>query len=263
MKSQTLPTKRRPASKGIIRRLSAKTKSRKQRASAATANDFDMEEGNSKISRALTIIFMIHVVAIGLIFIHHQFLDGRTGTSKATSTQSSAKSKAAAAAAAEDLSPLSSGESPYIVKSGDTYKSIAQAYGVHVNDLRALNQEVAMQTGLILKIPAKRVIVAKPNRVIVTTPVEGAAAAVVEPEPRVITPARDEGLVQAIDFKSAPKAQLVEAVNLSSDRTYIVQAGDSIYRIANRFKVDQKLLMEMNGIKDARKMRTGMKLKIP
>ncbi|MEY5013559.1 MAG: hypothetical protein RLY69_1274, partial [Verrucomicrobiota bacterium] len=35
------------------------------------------DDGGSKISRALTIIFFIHIAAIALIFIHQRFLDGR------------------------------------------------------------------------------------------------------------------------------------------------------------------------------------------
>jgi LysM repeat protein len=42
-----------------------------------------------------------------------------------------------------------------------------------------------------------------------------------------------------------------------------VQPGDSIWRIANRNKVSQDALMRANGISDARKMKTGMKLVIP
>ena len=45
--------------------------------------------------------------------------------------------------------------------------------------------------------------------------------------------------------------------------SYVVQAGDSVWRIANRFKVSQDALMKANGITDARKMKTGMKLAIP
>ncbi len=80
MKLQTLPVKRRPVPKGIFRRLSAVTRSKKQRVAAAAAAplpEMDVEDGGSKISRALTIIFLIHIVAIGLIVVHQRFLDGR------------------------------------------------------------------------------------------------------------------------------------------------------------------------------------------
>ena len=80
MKPQTLPVKRRPVPQGIFKRLSAVTGSRKQRvaATASSAAEVDADDGSSRISRALTIIFLIHIVAIGLIFIHKEFLDGRS-----------------------------------------------------------------------------------------------------------------------------------------------------------------------------------------
>ncbi len=79
MKPHTLPVKRRPAPKGLLKRLSAVTGNRKQRvAAAATAGEMETEDSSSKISRALTIIFLIHIVAIGLIFVHQKFLDGRS-----------------------------------------------------------------------------------------------------------------------------------------------------------------------------------------
>ena len=79
MKSQMLPVKRRPVPKGLFRRLNAVTNSRRQRvaAAASSAAEMEAEDSSSKISRALTIIFLIHIVAIALIFIHQRFLDGR------------------------------------------------------------------------------------------------------------------------------------------------------------------------------------------
>ena len=42
-----------------------------------------------------------------------------------------------------------------------------------------------------------------------------------------------------------------------------VKSGDSVWRIANRFQVNQDALMQANGISDPRKMKIGMKLVIP
>src|SRR6478609_7308982 len=80
MKLHSLPVKRRPVPKGIFKRLRAVTGNRKQRvaATATGAPGMESEDSSSKISRALTIIFLIHIVAIGLIFVHQRFLDGRT-----------------------------------------------------------------------------------------------------------------------------------------------------------------------------------------
>lgn len=260
MKSQTLPVKRRPVPKGIFRRLSAVTRGRKQRVAAAAVPSVDMEadDGGSKISRALTIIFLIHIVAIGLIFIHQRFLDGRPSeTARVAKTSTPA---AAPVVQREDLPRLSSGEKPYVVRPGDNYARIASAEGVDEGDLRLLNKHVEIGPGLILKIPPKRIVAEEPPEV----------TAIREQTPSD----QDRGLVEAVDVTNAPKAQLVrpnvrpassaEAAPLTaSGKTYTVQPGDSVWRIANRFKIGQDKLMKANGISDARKMKTGMKLVIP
>lgn len=79
MKHDRIPTRRSPARKTLYARLFNKARPVKQRASAAaTASAGDMEEGGINISRSLTIIFAIHIIAIGMIFIHKQYLSGRT-----------------------------------------------------------------------------------------------------------------------------------------------------------------------------------------
>ena len=49
MKSQTLPTKRKPVSKGVFRKLSAVTQGRRRKQRAATtagSRDFDDDQGS-------------------------------------------------------------------------------------------------------------------------------------------------------------------------------------------------------------------------
>lgn len=263
MKTQTLPVKRRPVPKGIFRRLSAITRNRKQRVAAtAPSSDMDIDDGGSKISRALTIIFLIHIVAIALIFFHQRFLDGRPADQAAVANtfaapESTATATATAVPAAPsrtDLPRLSSGEKPYIVRAGDNFARIAASEGVDEGDLRLLNKHVTIGPGLILKIPPKRIVAIEPPEVTAI---------------REQTPAdSDRGLVEAVDVSSAPKAQMIRSTQNDSSATatgssYVVQAGDSVWRIANRFKVSQDALMKANGITDARKMKTGMKLAIP
>ncbi|MBC8125810.1 MAG: LysM peptidoglycan-binding domain-containing protein [Gloeobacteraceae cyanobacterium ES-bin-144] len=270
MKPQTLPVKRRPVSSGIFRRLSAVTRNRKQRvAAAATASpsELEVDDSGAKISRALSIIFLIHIVAIGLIFVHQRFLDNRTTTPSKVAKADTRQATAAMVLATperqrSDLPLLSSGEVPYIVKSGDNYSRIAASKGVDEGDLRLVNKHVNIGPGLILKIPPKRIV------------------AVEAPEVTAIrdnTPSdQNRGLVEAVDVTNAPKAMLVRpsmshettprSINTqvsSSGKSYVVQPGDSVWRIANKFKVNQESLMRANGISDAKKMKTGMKIVIP
>lgn len=278
MKFQTLPVKRRPASQGIFRRLSAVTRSRKQRV-AASANPADLEEDNSgsMVSRALIIIFLFHIVVIGLIFIHQHFLAGRppesTEISKAGTAEVTATAGLPPAAESAALTP---GEQPYIVKAGDSYAKIATTAGVDENALRLLNKHVNLSPGLILKTPPP----ATTTTATTATTTTAAATATVPPLALASTRAAipdavpDGGLVDAapVDVSGAPKARLVRANTprepaaappAAAGKAYVVQQGDSIWRIAHRSKVSQDLLLRANGISDARKIKPGMKLIIP
>lgn len=277
MKFQTLPVKRRPVPKGVFRRLSAVTRNRRQRVAAApaaaSAADFEEEESGTKISRALIFIFLIHIVAIGLIFLHQRFIDGRDSGEKADAPKLQSAAEAALAAVPEpapreELPQLSSGEKPYIVRAGDNYTRIAAAEGVDEGELRLLNKHVDIRPGLILKIPARRIVAEEPPEV----------AAI-----RAQTPSdHDRGLVEAIDVSNAPKARLVRpagevpgafravektsapaAAPAASGKTHTVKPGENIWRIAGKYKVSQDALMKANGISDARKLRSGMNLVIP
>ncbi|MES2440347.1 MAG: LysM peptidoglycan-binding domain-containing protein [Verrucomicrobiota bacterium] len=261
MKPHTLPVKRRPVPKGIFKRLSAVTGNRKQRVAATATPDMEIEDNSSKISRALTIIFLIHIVAIGLIFVHQKFLDGRTPDEpKAAMVVAQQENQAAAGTQQRmDLPRVNKGEKSIPVTAGDNYTRIAAREGVDEGDLRLLNRHADIVPGLILKIPPKRP---------VAEPAE--AAAILE---SVATESSD-GLVSAIDVSDAPRAKLVRpniargaeaaaAPVVASGKTYVVQNGDSVWRIANRFKVNQDALMKANGITDARKIKAGMSLAIP
>jgi LysM repeat protein len=256
MKSQTLPVKRRPAPKGIFKRLSAVTRSRKQRVAAtATAGDFETEDSSSRISRALTIIFLIHIIAIGMIFFHQVYLEGRstdsTETPKPVAQDASPVIASAAATPRGNLPRLSSGDTPYIVRTGDNYPRIAAAHGVDESDLRLINKHVEIGPGLILKIPPKR---------LVEEPAPVADPLVAEV---------DNGLVDALPANGTIPAATVVRPNVSQPaitsgaESYVVKSGDTIWRIATRYNVTPDALMRANNITDARKVRIGMTLNIP
>ena len=262
MKLNTLPVKRRPAPKGIFKRLSAVTRSRKQRVAATAHPEMEDDDSSSKISRALTIIFLIHIVAIGLIFVHQKFLDGRVPEDLKTASTSKPGTGTAAAVVAprEDLPRLSTGEEPYVVSQGDNYARIAAELGVDEGDLRLINNHVEIVSGRLLKIPPKRIVAQDPPEI----------AAIRQQGVGEV----DRGLIENVDISNAPRAQLVRpnvshgaaaqaTPSAASGKTYVVKSGDNVWRIANRFKVNQTSLMKANGISDARKMKVGMSLTIP
>ena len=276
MKFRTLPVKRKPLNNGLFRRLSAVTRNRKQRVAAAAvpgAADMDIDDGGSKISRALTIIFLIHIVAIGLIFIHQKFLDDRPSD---TAKLKPAAAEAVASPVPREEGPrFSSSDRIYVVKPGDNYTRIAEAEQVDEGDLRLANEHREIGPGSLLRIPPRRIVAEEPPEV----------TAIRENTP----PDTDRGLVEAVDVTNAPKARLVRpnavppisgeipsasrpaaqggtataAPTATSGKTYVVRSGDTIWRISNQLKVSQDALMKANGISDPKKIRAGMSLVIP
>jgi len=279
MKHQILPVKRRPAPKGILKRLSAVTRGRKQRV-AATA-EMDTDDGSSKISRALTIIFLIHIVAIGGIFVHQKFLDSRMPAveivksgKKPKAGKSASESAATGAPTGLELPRFAPGEKPYFVRQGDNYGRIATTAGVDESDLRAMNQNVEIVPGLMLKIPPKRIVASEPPELAEIRSQE--------------LPAQDRGLVEAVpvNASAAPRAQVIaatpkvepkasakldaktvakraETAAKTSSKSYLVKSGDTMTRIASKHSVKLDALMKANGIIDPGKIRIGTNLVIP
>ena len=263
MKFQTLPVRRRPVSKGIFHRLSAVTRKRQRVSASATMAGMDMEDGGSKISRALTIIFLIHIVAIALIFIHQRFLDGRQKESTRAVTREVATPAVVTKEVGAPNAPAAqnSGKS-HVTKDGESYASIAAMHGVAEADLRQLNQDKAMRKGLILSIPVQKVEVAEVVSEAVAEPVAPTNDAVVATD--AVT---DEGMVDAVpvDVSAAPKAKaIVESESAaSSGKTHLVKKGDTITKIAKQYKVTQDALMSANSIIDPTKLKAGANLVIP
>ncbi len=48
-----------------------------------------------------------------------------------------------------------------------------------------------------------------------------------------------------------------------SGKTYVVQKGDSLYSIAEKFKVDASVLIKLNGIDNPKKLKIGQTLHVP
>ncbi len=267
MKPQTLPTKRRPVSKGLLKRLSAVTGNRRQRV-AATA-DMEIDDGSSKISRALTIIFLIHIVAIGLIFVHQKFLSGRSiSETIAPAPKQEATSAVVTSSGKQiNLPRINPNEETYLIKQGDNYARIATTLGVDEDDLRMINGHVDIVSGRELKVPARRSVA-----VIEETPAAAKPLlAVHEPATIDIVDTSEEELVDTAPptASNIPRAKIVDEKasvqpkSKASGKSYIVKSGDSIWKIANKYKVSEAKILKANGIKDARKIKVGTPLVIP
>lgn len=292
----TLPTKREPVKKGIIKRLHAVTKNRKQRVAAtAMAGDFDTELPGRKIGMALAVIVGVHVIAAGLVFFHHWRLEGRGGDAGAGGASAPAMLTSNA-----PLPTVSKGDEIHPVSSGENYQTIADKYKVDANELREANNNTPIRPGLLVKIPPKKISAmdspevaamraeSKPDdrgfdvEIKKAIPVPGAT--LVKPNVPKNSAANFSAVNKTESETHAPKATPVAKTTTTpkdkesakesskkesatpkagSGRSYTVQNGDTLYRIAGRYKISPEQLMKANGISDARKLKPGMTLSVP
>jgi LysM repeat protein len=258
MNPPTLPIKRRPVSKGFFKRLNAVTRHRNQRV-ATTATAEDVEERDH--SRGFVIIVLIHILAIILYFVHLNFLNDH---SPEQSAKPATKAPALAPKPRVESPPIiSPGDAACMVAAGDNYTRIAAREGVDESALRAANNNATIRAGMTLIRPPKRIVATDPPEVVTIRSQKPSLA--------------DRGLVESTELETSPtppRAVLVrpnivrdtkpaKATAVTKGRSYVVQPGDNVLRIAKRFKIDSSALMRANSISDPRKLKTGMTLAIP
>jgi len=248
MKPPKLDTKRRKVGRLRFRRVHARTTRRQRVAATADAVDLEGDVPNVGVARALLIILGLHVVAIAGIFVHNRYFDAEA----AGDSQPQAKVAAATTGTEQKISPS---DHPYVVQPSDTYARVAAKHGVSEEGLRLANANVPLRAGRILRIPARRIVAVESPELArrrENTSGAGSQAAAAGALP-----------TDAVLIRPATRRVTAPAEAVGSSDGYVVQPGDSVWRIANRFGIPQEKLMEANGIDDPRKMRAGMTLRIP
>ena len=120
------------------------------------------------------------------------------------------------------------------------------------------NANVPLRAGRILRIPPRRIVAVEPPELARRRLNASGAGELVTPA----TAQPDGGvLIRPAGRRPATTGATTGAMNPADG--YVVQPGDSVWRIANRFEVPQEELMKENGISDPTKMRAGMTLRIP
>ncbi|BDS08424.1 hypothetical protein NT6N_34640 [Oceaniferula spumae] len=285
---KTIQTKRTRTSGSNYRVLYAKT-GRKRRLHAATATadphvELESDVANVGIGKALVVILILHVLAIAAIYTHSKFFSDEavaTNKDKAAALLPAAEvkspepepAKPAAVAPVATPAPTPAPEpaavdhsSRYIVVTGDTYNRIADARNVDESALRALNSNRPLRAGVVLDLPAE--LSSRPVVVGSTTPKA-------TPAPEVATQIPEPKHARAVEVAedTAPKAVVVKpkvkhpeaaATGVAdSGQRYTVKSGDTVWRIANRYKVSRDTLLKINGMTDPRKLSVGREIKIP
>ena len=287
---KTIQTKRNTPSGSNYRVLYAKT-GRKRRIHAATAVAdphvaLESDVPNVGIGRALLVILVLHIVAIGAIYVHSTFF----GNESSGVTSSAGKTPVAAAVAgapkieapvpmpavepAAPVAPVTAAivEDPaserYIVVTGDSYNRISQVRNVDEQALRALNNNRPLRAGVVLDLPAE--LSSRPVAVN-NTPAHKPSVAVVNGDQ---LPAesnfRATETASEPDVSNAPKAVVIKpkvthpvSTVKDSGTRYTIKSGDTLWRLSSRHKVSRQAILELNNIKDPNKLYAGREIKIP
>lgn len=132
----------------------------------------------------------------------------------------------------------------YRIRSGDSLYTVARKYRTTVAYLRDLNdisRRTKLRVGMKLYVPDR-------------TPAQSRSSTVasVRKGPVKKTPAASPELTQA-----------QAAVSNDSGRFYIVQSGDSLYTIAQRYSTSVSALQKINNLGRGRMLKVGIKLRLP
>jgi LysM repeat protein len=140
----------------------------------------------------------------------------------------------------------------YVVKITDSYKKIAHAHHITVAQLKEANhiKSDMLHTGQKLIIPSGK-----------TTVAENAPASptALDAAPTVRTQSESTPVPTAI-LASAPS---IVTTTASHSHLYTVVKGDTLIKIAHKFKTTPTAIMTENSITDPSKLVIGKKLKIP
>jgi LysM repeat protein len=208
-------------------------------------------EPEMRLSRALLVMLLMHIVVIGGIVAFSLIKErtpndpaapaagGRAGTVSSASTRSVSPGDAGAL-----------GPAIHIVRPGETLTRIANETGVSRDALVAANQPVNLANGLhagqALKLPD--------HGAVGTPRPSGAAAdalALIEGPANVPPSPGDDATTRNAHLPA------------DSGKTYIVGKGETPISIAHKLKVSYDALLKLNGIDDPKKLRPGQKLHVP
>ena len=137
----------------------------------------------------------------------------------------------------------------YTVKAGDTLYSIANKYGLTVNELKQLNQLTSdvLSIGQVLNVS---------NSSTPTTPTNPSNTYTVKSGDSLYSIARKYGItVDALKNANGKTSNLLSIgevlvipTTTSTTRTYTVKSGDSLWKIASNYGVSVNTLKQANGL---------------
>ena len=141
----------------------------------------------------------------------------------------------------------------YRIRKGDSLYTVARKYRTtvaYIRDLNDLSRGKKLRIGMKLQVPDRTPLQArkgssKKSRVAVAESSDNNSAPEVKASP---TPASSSGSGEVAD---------------ASGRFYIVQSGDSLYTIAQKYSTSVSTLQKINNLRRGKTLKVGIKLRLP
>jgi LysM repeat protein len=207
-------------------------KKKLQAATARRAREADFtEEPNVRLTSAFVVVLVLHVVAVGGIYAFNAIKAHQPAGIEDSEAPQAASPAPAVATTQTDTATTPATAAPaqplfYRVKSGDTIARIATEYGVAAREIINLNDlrdKGGIEVGESLQMPADAIAPESP----------------------------------------ATQSPPTEVALRDSGTTYTVVRGDTPVSIARKLHVVYDDLIRLNRIEDPRKLKIGLKLKVP
>lgn len=226
---------------------------KKQKASAAATQkkvgQGSTSAGAQKVTKALLILLGLHLAAVAVIFIQSKLTEGKVEYSKAIQTKSSGSLEII------KTEKIGKGEQYTFVDNGDTYAVIADRVGVTEKELRKKNKNKALQVGMTLRVPERKIEVLESDEVKTLRANRSNPHQATEVEVKLVKP--------NVHVVTQKKSKTVAPAQPTSYATHTVSSGETLYKIARAHGSNVKAIMQANGITDGNKISIGMKLRVP
>ena len=216
-------------------------------------------EPTMRLSRAILVMLLLHVVAVGGFIASSQIREHdlkRSSGDPSTVVEaddSLSQVKAADATRLKTDAAAPSRPSVHVVRQGETLMRIANENGVTLAALVAANGAntvtAPLRAGQELKLPER-----SPDPSTQVADGTASALSLIEGRPSSAIKTETPGNTPAARIMPLPP---------DSGKIYVVGKGESIYTIAQKFKVGPESLLKLNQIDDPKKLRLGQKLRLP
>jgi len=168
----------------------------------------------------------------------------------------------------EASAPIAPNGTPYVVKSGDSLAKIARLNHTTVAKLKTANSLASdkLHIGQKMVIPARTQVASTATSAPALTSADPSGSTTILGDspatPAMNVPAAP-AVVPAVHKTTVASTAASTPATSGHGRTYTVAKGDTLTKIARKFKTTPTAIMTVNNLSDATKLTIGKRLKIP